>query len=189
MLNYILNFFDLIPSETFFWFCALAGSGMFAIQFLLNLFGVADHDDLDAGDVGDEGKFKRLSMQAISGFLMMFGWTALTCQKEFGFQGLSTISISFAIGLLTIFITSSIFKIAKKLQSSGNVYNLDEAIGKEAFVYHRIPKGGVGKISISLQHLTYEIDAIANNQEELPSFTRVQVIKTKDGNTVVVKAI
>ncbi len=189
MLNYILNFFHFINSETFFWFCALIGSGMFLIQFLLSIFGVADQDELDAGDRGDEGKFKWLSMQAISGFLMMFGWTALTCQKEFGFHYLSTISISFAIGIFAIIITSSIFKIAKKLQSAGNVYNLDEAIGKEAFVYHRIPKGGMGKVSLSLQDLTYEIDAIANDQEELPSFTRVQVIKTKDAKTVIVKPI
>ena len=116
MLNYILSFFDLIPSETFFWFCALAGSGMFAIQFLLNLFGVADHEDLDAGDVGDEGKFKWFSIQAITGFLMMFGWTAITCQKEFGFQDLSTISISITVGFLTIFITIRFLNLQKSFK-------------------------------------------------------------------------
>ncbi len=83
-------------------------------------------------------------------------------------------------------IIRSIFKLAKKLQSSGSVYRIEDAIGKEAYVYQRIPKGGIGKISISLQHLTHEIDAISHIHEDLPSFMRVKIIEKKDDNTVVV---
>lgn len=50
----------------------------------------------------------------------------------------------------------------------------------------RIPKGGVGKISVSLYNFTHEIDAIAHNSGELSSFTRVKIIEKKDNNTVVV---
>ena len=98
----------------------------------------------------------------------------------------TTIGISLAAGIFAALIIRSIFKLAKRLRSSGSIYRIEDAIGKEAYVYQRIPKGGVGKISISLQHFTHEIDAISHHSEELPSFMRVKIIEKKDDNTVVV---
>lgn len=197
MFYYIDYFSELIKSGSIFWFCALTGSGMFFIQFIMNIFGLSDQDSFDAGDAAasnnvddvdssDVRKFKWFSMQAITGFLMMFGWTAITCQSEFGLQDITTVGISIAAGLFAALIIHSIFKLAKKLQSSGSTYRIEEAIGKEAYVYQSIPKNGTGKISISLQQFTHEIDAISQNSEELSSFTRVKIIEKKDDNTVVV---
>ena len=199
MFCYIFNFNNLINPDFVYWFCALAGSGMFLIQLLLMLFGISDPEGFNASegsfsdhshDVGrdslDARKFKWFSVQAITGFLMMFGWTAITCKNEFGFQNIATIGISIAAGIGTALMIRSIFKLAKRLQSPGSAYRIEDAIGKEAYVYQRIPKGGIGKISISLHHLTYEIDAISHNHEELPSFIRVKIIEKKDDSTVVV---
>lgn len=198
MFYYINYFSELMKSGSIFWFCALAGSGMFIIQFMINIFGIGDHDSFDTCEVvtdnihdtghnsADARKFKWLSMQAITGFLMMFGWTAITCQKEFELQINTTIGISLAAGIVAALIIRSIFKLAKKLRSSGSVYKIEDAIGKEAYVYQLIPKGGMGKISMSLNHLTHEIDAISHHPEDLPSFVRVKVIEKKDSNTVVV---
>ncbi len=41
---------ELTQSGSIFWFCALAGSGMFLIQFIINVFGIADHDNFDSSD-------------------------------------------------------------------------------------------------------------------------------------------
>lgn len=189
---------ELIKSDLIFWICALVGSGIFLIQFLINIFGVADHESLDASDAlpdaqhdsgsdaADCRKFKWLSIQTITGFLMMFGWTALTCHKQFELSNITTIVFSLSAGMFAAFITRSILKLAKKLRSSGSIYRIEDAIGKEAYVYHRIPKGGAGKISISLQDLTHEIDAISLYAEDLPSFSRVKIIEKKDNKTVVV---
>jgi hypothetical protein len=177
----------LFIDNTIFTFSAYAGSGILLIQFLLNLFGSANTLDLNEGDsVGDEKKFKYLSLQTVGGFLMMFGWSAITCQKEFSLSIPSTIFASLFIGLCSVFIINLIFKIAKKFHSPGNTCTLDDVIGKEAFVYQRIAKNGVGKISISFQHLTCEIDAVSHRQEDIASFTRVQILKKKDDTTVVV---
>lgn len=187
MFNYISNFIELIRSGSIFWFCALAGSGMFLIQSIINIFGIAGQDGLDAStESADVRNFKWLSMQAITGFLMMFGWTAVTCQNEFELQLGTTVGISLAAGIVAAFIIRALFKLAKKLRSSGSVYRIEDAIGKEAYVYQSIPKGGMGKISMSLQHLTHEIDAISNYPEDLPSFMRVKIIEKKDDSTVVV---
>lgn len=196
MLYYINYFNDLIKSGSVFWFCAFTGSGMFFIQFIINIFGGTNQDNLDVGDsidassdAADARRFKWFSMQAITGFLMMFGWTAITCQSEFGLKNIPTIGVSIISGILAAFIILSIFKYAKKLQSSGSSYRIEDAIGKEAYIYQSIPKDGIGKISISLQNFTHEIDAISHNSEALSSFTRVKIIKKIDDNTVVVELL
>jgi hypothetical protein len=119
----------------------------------------------------------------------MFGWAAITCKKEFGIQDVPTIWISIAVGVLTALILRFILKCAQKLHSSGSMYTIEDAIGKEAYVYQAIPKGGTGKISISLDNLTHEIDAVSHDDEELPSFTHVKIIKKKDDNTLVVASL
>lgn len=189
-------FNDIIRSGSIFWFCALAGSGMFFFQFVISFFSTIDQSNFDSGntidtnsDSSDIRKFKWLSMHAITGFFLMFGWTAITCQNEFKLQNMYTIGISIAVGLMTALIISFIFKFAKKLQSSGSIYRIDDAIGKEAYVYHCIPKDGIGKISISLHNFTHEIDAISYNSEKLSSFTRVKIINKKDDNTVIVSPL
>ncbi len=181
---------ELIKSGSIFWFCALLGSGMFFIQFIINIFGLGNSDNLDVNDIssdnGDVGKFKWLSLHTVSFFLLMFGWTAITCQSEFALKNSVTVTIATASGLFAALIIRLIFKLAKKLTSSGSVYRIEDAIGKEAYVYHCIPKGGKGKISMSLQNFTHEIDAISHHYEDLPAFLRVKIIKKSDKNTVVV---
>lgn len=177
--------------SSIFWFCALVGSGMFLIQFIINMCGMGEQEGGGEGgeDALDLRKFKWLSIQAVTGFLMMFGWTAITCQKEFGLQDASTIGIALAAGVFAVFVVRSVFKLANKLKSPGSVYRIEDAIGKEGYVYQRIPKGGRGKVSLSLQNLTHEIDAISHHHEDLPSFVRVKIIEKSDENTVVVAPI
>jgi hypothetical protein len=158
-----------------FWFCALSGSGLFFIQFLINLIGLGD---------SESKMFKWLSLQAVSGFLMMFGWTALTCQIEFGFEILPTLTISLIAGFGAIFVIRYLYGLTKKIHSDGNVFRIEEIIGKEATVYQRIPKKGAGKITVSLQNFTHEIDA--TSQDDIDSFCRVKIIEKADDKTVVV---
>ena len=92
---------------------------------------------------------------------MMFGWTSLTCKKEFHLSPFWTVLFGFLAGLVALLASALIFRAAKKLCSPGTVFDLEDAIGKEALVYQRIPKGGVGKISLCLHDLTYEVDAVS----------------------------
>lgn len=179
------RFFEFLQSGSPFWFCALAGTGMFIIQFLMNLFGGMDHDGFDS-DSGDFRKFKWFSLQAITGFLMVFGWTAITCQVEYALQNIPTLGIAIVAGLIAAYMIRTLFKFAKKLESPGNMYRIEDAIGKEAYVYQSIPRNGTGKISLSLNNLTHEIDALSYNSQEIPSFNRVKIIEKKDDRTVVV---
>jgi len=184
-----INFLQTAFSkDTFYWFCALAGSGMFVIQFLLTLFGIGhDHDMVDDHGYFDARNFKWLTKQTVTGFLMFFGWVGLTCKKEFVMSSTASAVCAVAGGLIAVVATAFIFKMAKKLSSPGSVFRIEDAVGKDAFVYQRIPKNGLGKISISLNNQTYEIDAAAN--EEISSFTQVQIVKKMDDKIVIVVPI
>jgi hypothetical protein len=189
MANFLYTIQEGMKTDSFFWFCALSGSGLFVLQFIISLFGGIS-DDLDGGENGaaDAGKLRWLSKQALTGFLMIFGWVGLTCRKECSFSVMSATLTASAAGLCVVFILGTIFKSAKKLRSRGAIFRIDDAIGKEATVYQYIPKIGTGKITLSLNNLTYEVDAISSDSDELPSFTKVQIIGKADDKTVVVIA-
>lgn len=188
MVEILTKFKGLIDQDSLFWFCALSGSGMFVIQFLLSLFGVADHEVLDSPEV-DTANIKWLSKQAVTGFLMMFGWTALTCQNQFSLPRSATLAIALAAGIVTILVSGLLFRMTGKLHSPGTIFTLEDAIGKEAVVYQHIPRGGIGKISISLHHMTHEIEAMSLHDEDIPSFSSVRVIKKSGDNTLIVTPI
>lgn len=171
-------------SESFFWYCALAGSGLFVVQLFLSFLGVDEE-----GHGLEASQFKWFSRHAMTGFLMMFGWTGITCQKEWMLSSGTTLAISVCAGFLTMMLTASIFHFARKLQSPGNIFDIEALIGKEALTYTRIPKNSVGKITISHLESTFEVDAISSDQEEIASFTRVHIIKKADDNTVVVATL
>jgi hypothetical protein len=177
---------NLLDQDTLFWTSAIAGSGLFAIQFLLSLVGTSEGDDLDENGAMDAAQIKWLSKQALTGFLMMFGWTALACKKEFGLPLPITIILSVIAGLATVAINGLLFKSANHLRSTGTVFDLDKAIGKEAFVYQRISKQGAGKISVSIDQIIHEIDAVALNGEEIESFSSVLIAKKIDDKTLAV---
>lgn len=186
MLDFLRALLSLFSKDSLYWFCALAGSGLFLIQFLLSILG-ANHDNLDHGhhhEGGSDLQFKWLSKQALTGFLMMFGWTGLTCKSEFGLQGPLSGAIAAMAGLAAFFVTGLIFKLARKLKSTGTIFRIEETIGKDAVVYQRIPKQGSGKISLVLHDHTYEIEAVSKIEEEIASFTQVQIISIEDGNIV-----
>lgn len=173
--------------EPFFWFCALAGSGLFIIQLTLSFLGAHHDSDLSHESAEIEvSKLKWMSKHALTGFLLMFGWTGLTCRKEFGLSfAVSALSAGMA-GTATMFLIGWIFKLTQKLRSTGTVFNIEDAVGKEATVYQRIPQGGMGKVSLSMHDFTHELDAISNAQEDLPSFISVHIIQKLNDTTVVV---
>ena len=187
MTKYVDIFLNLMNHDFLFWFCALSGSGLFLIQLLLSFIGIDDQSD--EGVNLDALKITWLSKHAISSFMMMFGWTALACIHEFLLPKSLSIIIGSVAGILTIIISTYIFKSVRKLHSSGSVFRIEDCLGKEATVYQQIPKNGTGKISLNLHDLTYEIDARSSNEEELSSFSLVQIINKADDKTVIVVPI
>jgi hypothetical protein len=178
----LLNAFFI--TNTVFWFCASLGGALFLIQLLLMVIGLEGdhtHSALEAG------RFGWLLKQKLTGFLMMFGLSALACKYQFFLSNTLAYTIGIFSGSVAAFVIGWIFQIAARLQSSGATFHISQALEKDGIVYQRIPQNSVGKISISVYNLTYELDAVAEDSKEIPSFTSVRVIKIKDEKTVVVK--
>ncbi len=184
----IEDFKLLIAQNPVLWFCAISGTVIFLIQFILNLF-IGDHEhhaEVGSEDNG-EGDLKWLSKYAVSGFLMMFGWIGLTCVKQFALPLWVAIVVAILSGFFTVFLLRLLFRGVRRLHSPGNVFNIEDAIGREGEITHRIPENGVGSISLLIDNFRYEIGAISTGNKELPSFTRVKVIdKTIDNIAVVI---
>jgi hypothetical protein len=77
--------------------------------------------------------------------------------------------------------------IMRPLRSTGNLYDLHQAIGCVGTVYHSIPRKGRGKISIALDAFRLELDAISVDGEPIAAFTSVVVIRILTSDCVVVQ--
>ena len=193
------------PLENVFWFCALVGTLFFVLRVIMMFMG-ADGGDGGSdfhghggdvgGDLGDMGHmshsdvvFETISINSITAFIMMFGWTGLTCHKQFGMGTTISLVISLLIGILCMLITAYIFKLAKKLTSPGAEFDIKNTVGMNASVYQQIPAEGRGRININMPAMTRELDAVSEEKQEIASFNTVEVVRVVDNNTVSVKKV
>ena len=170
----------MLAIEDFFWFCALCGSLLFALQCIMSFLGGLDLEESDAS-----GSFKWLSKQALAGFLMTGGWTGLAALSELQYPKWIAITLACAAGICSIFLIRILFRLARKLHSKGSQFSLLHAVGKEGMSYQEIPKGGIGKVTLTLDGFSHEIDAVTEG-ETIPSFTPIEVIQQVDERTVIV---
>lgn len=182
--------------ETTFWVFAFGGTLFFVLRILFMLFVGGDHDmDADGhigGDIGHDGtdvSFNLFSLQSLTGFFMMFGWVGLSLYVQSEVGPFFSVLGAFAAGLSTMFITAAIFRAAMNLVNPGSRFVVDDAVGKTASVYQRIPADGRGRIQLTLAGSTREIDAISEEKADIDSFTSVEVVRKVDDRTVAVKTI
>ncbi|MBI4582423.1 MAG: hypothetical protein HY717_00120 [Planctomycetes bacterium] len=195
-------------TELVFWAFALSGTLFFALRVMVMIVGGfgADSDvgpaDLGGGhdvhDVGADGHhshdlqatdpaFKLVSINSITGFLMMFGWGGLTAYSQFQLGATVSILIAFAAGLLTMAVTASLFKFVHRLSSPGDVYTIDKTVGCVGSVYMKIPAQGRGKVQVICNGVTRFVDALSESGVEIDSFQEVQITKVVDPMTVMVR--
>jgi hypothetical protein len=188
-------------AEFAFWICAIGGTFFFLLRiafFIIGGMGSEDmdghdgHDGHDAHDHADSHSdfaFKLVSINSLSSFVMMFGWSGLTAIKEYGLTDGVAIFIALLVGFVTMTITAYMFVWAMKFVSTGADFQIDQLIGKTAKVYQRIPAKGLGKIQISVNDLMREIDAESTSGVDIDSFTPVQVDKVIGTDRVSVSII
>ena len=184
----------------FFIFGAL-GLVMFLIQIILMMIGIDDADtDVDAdvdmdGDAGtDVGHvhadsdvdFKVLSLQGVVAFFMMTGWVGLAMNRSFGCGTAISIAIGVAAGICANLLIAKALQAFKKVQSSGTM-DLKNAIGEEGSVYLSITKDVPGKVRVAVQEHLKVFDAVSEDGQEIPTDSRVVVVRVVKGNTMVVK--
>lgn len=185
MLETISHFLIL---ESCFWFCALLGSLLFLFKSLFSFLPLFSSETIEeASENQSETLFKVLSIHSITGFLMVFGWTGLAGLHQFGLSTGQAVLVACVCGCMMLLLVCYLFKGARKLVSHGAVFSISQTVGKTGVVYQRIPSRGVGKIHLSIDGFFYEVDAIVQGFQEVPSFAQIEVIDTLDENCVIVK--
>ncbi len=194
----------LTPDSTSFeitlWLAAVGGSLFFFLRVMMVLvMGFADDIDIGVDDVdfddssGDaahtEAAFKLFSLNTISAFVMMFGWSGLTAYLQFQLPSFAAILIALVVGFFAMYVTAWMYKAAARLASAGADFKISEAVGLRGTVYQEIPATGVGKIQVTVNEMLHELQASSDNGSSIDSFSTVEVVGIANGDTVTVKEI
>lgn len=198
-------------SELFFgpiaiWFGvpALVGTAFFAVRTTLMLVGGdldADAGGVDggfdtggadggggAGDLDDStGAFEFLSLQAISAFLMGFGWGGLGAYRGSGWSPMVAVLVGLVTGAAAMWLLGSMLRLLFRLQSSGNL-PIYQALEAEGSVYAQIPAAGEGRgevrVVIGDRERYYRAITAGNS---IPTGAKVRVVSVnEDDNSVTV---
>jgi len=170
------------------------------VAMILGGFGTDGGDvDLGAGHSPDmshsaqlegaESSFKLVSVNSITGFFMMFGWAGLTAYRQFHAGPAGSAAVGLIAGLLTMVATGALFKAMMKLQSRGDDFVIQKAIGAVGTVYEKIPAKGRGQVKVICGGVSRIVDAISRDSKDIDSFTDVRVVEVSDPRTVVVKRV
>lgn len=180
--------------ETAYLICAAAGGTLLLIQTIMVVFGTAadatdaDHVESAAEHATGESFVKLLSWKALVAFVTFFGLAGLA-SREAGIAEETALGIGLAAGVTALFVVGWLMALLARLHSQGNV-KLENAIGREAVVYLRIPRGATaaGKVTLEVQERTLECAAVTPG-DDIPTGTRVRVTALRDAQTLVVSPL
>jgi membrane protein implicated in regulation of membrane protease activity len=180
-------FVGLTALEMFYVAAAALGGLVFLVRFVLMLVvgdGSTDFDGVEAIEGGDSS-FQFLSVQGVSGLVVMFGLVGIALLRA-GFSELASVVGAFVAGGLTMLVIAQLSRAMMRLQSSGNI-DIHNAVGAEGRVYLAIPSGGIGSAQITIQNRLRTYDAICSTPAALETGTRIRVIDVSGGALVVEK--
>ena len=193
IINSILpNWSEIGIFEQVFWIITIPATVIFLLLLVLTIFGGdADTDvdtdiDADIAD-GDSIPFQFLSLKNIVAFFTVFGWSGLGFIHA-GMAMWLVIILAVLCGLLMMTLMATLFYLMSRLAESGTL-KMKNAIGKLGEVYLVIPakRGGMGKVQLSIQGAIRTLDAITDDQENIPTASIIEVLDVIDDQILLVK--
>lgn len=190
---------DLFFGDQALWFTlpAFAGTLFFLLRLVMMMafghlgsdFHVADASGFDVDHADSGAQFKLLSVQAVSAFLMGFGWGGLGAYRGWGLPPLLSVPVGVALGVALMWILGRLLRWVAGLQSSGTVEPA-AALYEEGTVYNAIPArgGGRGVVRVVVSDRLRYYSAVSEG-EPIESQARVRVTAVNDDNTVTVTRI
>lgn len=177
------EFFDGMSTfEQTYWIIALIGSVIFIIIMIMSFIG-GDMDsdmEMDATEFeADDGGvgFQFFTLKNLVAFFTIFGWTGVVC-TDYNLSNGLTLVVAIIAGLLMMVATSSLFYFMHRLTESGTL-QMKNALGVIGDVY--LPIGAnrskTGKVQIKVQGSLRELEALTDENEDLPTGAVVKVIE------------
>lgn len=187
------EFFDSMDStQRFYVYIAIGASIIFIIQTVMTFIGADSDTGMDADFDGnlDAGAypFQLFSLRNLINFLLGFGWAGATLYDIIDNNIILGI-IAVIIGALFILVFFIIMKTLMRL-SEDNSFDLKSAIGKTGDVYLTIPpkRTGKGKVFISVNGSTKELDAITDSENALMNNSLIKIIGL-EGDLLIVESL
>lgn len=180
--------------EKIYWAIAIVSSVFFLIQIALTFMGADAEVDVemelstDLDVEGDTGMgFQFFSLKNLLGFFTLFGWTGLGC-LDMGLGLFPTLAFSTASGLVTMSVMATIFYFMSKLTDSGTL-SMRNALGKTGTVYLVIPasRAAAGKVNLEVQGRSLELNAITDDESEIPTGSIITVLEIVNNSLLLVK--
>jgi hypothetical protein len=156
---------------------------------IMSFFAGGDHPDVDVDQEveTDQGiPFQFLTIKNMVGFFTIFSWTGIAFSTGGASSGLS-LTLATLAGFAMMTLMASIFYFMSKLNSSGTM-KFSEAVGKVGEVYLLIPsnRGNSGKIQLVVGGLLRTLDAVTDDEENIPTGKQARVSQILDNNTLLV---
>ena len=187
-------FNSLEPLQKFFWTIACCASLVFIIQTIMTFIGLGTDTDVDAGPM--DGSVDSIEDGALSGvfsfrnlvnFLLGYGWAGVLLFDDIEKRWLLQL-VAIAVGVLFVLAFVFMFRQVMKLSHDGS-FKMSEAVGLKADVYLRIPaaRAGRGKVQVSVKGSIHEIDAVTDNDAEIPTGGQVEIVEALGDDLLLVK--
>ena len=172
-----------------YWTIAIPFTIFFLLQMVMSFFAGGDHPDMDVDqDVeSDHGiSFQFLTLKNMVGFFTIFSWTGIAFTSAGWGQGLSLAFATLA-GLAMMTLMASLFYFMSKMNANGTM-KITEAVGKMGEVYLSIPskRESSGKIQIVIGGLLRTLDAVTDDDDNIPTGKQARVAQVLDNNTLLV---
>lgn len=174
-----------------FWYVAIPTSIIFLIQTIITFIGGDVSDGIDAdfdGNLDDHGPFQLFSIRNLINFLLGFSWAGISFYGSIENKSVLT-AIAFLTGVSFVGIFFFVIQQILKL-SEDNTFKFSDTIGKVAEVYIPIPsnKSGLGKILITLNGSTRELDAMTEGEKIETKFL-VKITNIENNQILIVEKI
>lgn len=185
----------LIP-EKVYWIISIPSTILLLIQVVMTLIGGDTEDidgdfdgDMDHGDMDGGAGWNFFTYKNVLGFFTLFGWTGLGF-LQMGVGLLISVFFSMIAGLSMMALMATLFYYISKLHQSGTMV-IEHAVGQTGEVYLRVPpnREGHGKIQVQIQGNLREMDAITDDEKELPTGSMAQVLEIINNQILLVTQV
>ncbi len=177
--------------EKIFWVIAILFSALFLVQAIMSFTGDGDsaEGDADASVIDDDGiGYQFFTIKNLVAFFTVFGWTGIAFIKGGMSKGL-TIGAAVLAGTLMVAIMAFLFRSMSKLKHSGTL-EISNALNKIGETYLFIPaqRNGYGKVHIKVQGSLQELQAITDDEKDIPTGKLVKVVEILNNNILIVSS-
>ncbi|MCG8309156.1 MAG: hypothetical protein MI975_17320 [Cytophagales bacterium] len=186
---------SLLLPEKVYWVIAIPSTILLIVQIIMTLAG-GGADEVDVDFDGDTVAFDAdmdngvgwqfFTYKNVLGFFTLFGWTGLGF-LQMGLGLLIAVLFSMIAGLIMMVIMAALFYYIGKLHQSGTLV-MENAIGRTGEVYLRVPpnREGHGKVQVEIQGTFQTMDAITDDEKELPTGSVAQVLEIVNNQILLV---